>query len=93
MRHISILLLCLLSLCCGDGPPSSAEARSFFERRYPYAEVLEVRESEGDGAARSFVFRYRKSGQDQVNEVAIQFMEDPSTGRWSPQPEEPRSLP
>ena len=93
MRHISILLLCLLSLCCGDGSPSSAEARPFFEQRYPYAEVLEVRESEGEEAARSFVFRYRKSGQDQVNEVAIQFMEDPSTGRWSPQPEEPRSLP
>jgi hypothetical protein len=93
MRYKSILILCLLVFACGDGRRETDEARSFFERRYPYAELLEVRSSEDAGVARSFVFKYRKSGRDQVSEVTIQFTEDPSTGRWSPQPEEPRSLP
>ena len=93
MRRVLLLALCFLALHCGDGGSETAEARAFFEQRYPYAEVLEVRETESEGAARSFVFRYRKTGQEQDNQVAIQFMEDPSTGRLSPDPEEPRSLP
>ena len=93
MRQISILILCLLTLRCNAGRPGTDEARSFFEQRYPYAALLEVKEGEAEGEARSFVFSYRKSGQNQAGEIAIRFVKDPSTGRWSPEPEEPRSLP
>ncbi len=93
MRRIPAIVLALLMLRCGDGRPGSAEAKAFFEQCYPYAELIEVKESEGEVVPRSFTFRYRKAGQTQVADIEIQFMEDPATGRWSPQPEEPRSLP
>ncbi len=93
MRHVAIILLLLLALSCSDNTPASDDARAFFQQRYPYAELLDLKVAKDEDVARAIMFSYRISGQTQVNEVAIQFVKDPSTGRWSPQPEEPRSLP
>jgi hypothetical protein len=93
MRHAAIVLFVLLALGCSATSPASDEARAFFQQRYPYAELIDVKVAKDEDAARSVVFRYRISGRDQTSEVAIQFVKDPATGLWSPQPEEPRALP
>ena len=93
IRHSAIILLLLLALSCSHRSPASDEARAFFQQRYPYAELLDLKVARDEDSVRAIVFNYRISGQSQINQVAIQFVKDPLTGHWSPRPEEPRSLP
>jgi hypothetical protein len=92
-RLLIIGSILLLLAGCSDGRPDFSEAKKQFEQLYPRVQVVSMRISEDEVVARSFRFSYRKPGDKSEKEIEIQFMENPNTKRWSPNPVPPRELP
>lgn len=55
--------------------------------------VMGVYQSEEEVVASSFRFRFKKSAAEPEREIEIQFMEDPNTKEWVPNPAPPKELP
>ena len=81
----------LLLLGCADGRPEAAEAKAWFESRYPGTIVTDIQMSEDEVVARSFQFQYR-SREGRSGRLGVQFMQD-SAGSWAPRPAAPAALP
>jgi hypothetical protein len=94
-RSTLLVLLFVCASCDVENTPrpETDAARADFEQRYPDAIVLDIRVTEDEVVARSFLITYRKRTQPTVKSVEIQYMEDKAQARWTPQPDPPRVLP
>lgn len=92
--RFSLALISLASLvsCSEFSRPSADEAKADFLKRYPEAEIIDIRMSEDEVVARSFEFTYRKRGEQAVKKIDIQFMGTDS-GSYKMRPSPPKELP
>lgn len=76
MRKTLFTAACVLILCgvaCSSRPDEGA-VREIFRRKYPQHRLLDVRVDEDEGAARTFVVRYRDpNGGETFEQVWLYF--------------------
>lgn len=88
----ALILLASLVSCSEFSKPNADEAKTNFQKRYPEAEVVDMRMSEDEVVARSFEFTYRKMGSQETKRIDIQFMSAES-GSFEMRPNPPKELP
>lgn len=88
-----VLLLALVfgAAGCRDRRPEITDAKAEFLRRYPTAEILDVRMSEDEVVARSFKVTYRLR-HEATKTLELQYMKN-EKGVYLLRPDPPSELP
>jgi hypothetical protein len=89
---ILTLVLVFAVASCSDHRPEAADARVEFSRLYPTTEVVSIRMSEDEIAARSFAITYRHAENSQTKTFELQYMKN-DHGVYELRPAPPRELP
>jgi hypothetical protein len=87
-----VILAAFATFNCSRPRPELADAKADFAKRYPTAEIVDVRMSEDEVVARSFDITYRRRGEQETKTLNLQYMKN-DNGIYELQPSPPSEAP